>query len=372
MKDKIITLTTNTFQHVSILQSLLEAEGIECILQNTNVIEGAVNGSVKIRIKESDLERAMKLMETIEEPGIEKMVTQKSVKSGKSRILLPIDFSDYSEKAANIALDWAMRLNAEIMVLNVYFNPIVNTLPFSDAYIYDSSMEEMVVDMEQQAVTNMNDFMHRFRKKKEQLGGETLKIRKKLIRGVAEDEIIHFSDDYQPTVIIMGTRGKDRKAADLIGSVTAEVMEKARVPVLAVPEDFEYNGIDNIKNLMYATAFEESDFMALEKLEKIVRPLDVKIFFVHVGLGDNEKWDRLKLDGLKKFMQKQFPKLNVACDLIDCEDFWVGLEGYIQRQNIDIISFTSKRRNLLARLINPSLGKKMLFHTNTPMLVFHA
>ena len=27
---------------------------------------------------------------------------------------------------------------------------------------------------------------------------------------------------------------------DLVGSVTAEVMDQAKVPVLAIPEDFEY------------------------------------------------------------------------------------------------------------------------------------
>ncbi len=50
----------------------------------------------------------------------------------------------------------------------------------------------------------------------------------------------------------------------------------------------------------------------------------------------------------------------------------VGLEGYIQNNKIDIISLTTRRRNLVARLINPSVGKKMLFHTNTPILMFHA
>lgn len=372
MDEKIITLTTNSYQHANLLQGILETEGIECFLENVNIIDGSINQSVKIRIKESDLKRAMKIMESIEEPGIEQFTERKVGRPSKPRILLPIDFSDYSDKAADMALDWALLLEAEITVLNVYFNPIINTLPFSDAYIYDTSMDKMMLDMEEQAVKNMKSFIEKFKEKREKAGAEAVKIKKKLIRGVAEEEILRLSDHYKPTVIIMGTRGKDRKAADLIGSVTSEVMEKARVPVLAVPEDFDYKGIDQIKNILYATTFEESDFSALDKLEKIVRPLDVKIFFVHVGLAGSKNWDRLKLEGLKQYVEDRFSQTNVECDLIENEDFWVGLEGYIQNNKIDIISLTTRRRNLVARLINPSVGKKMLFHTNTPILMFHA
>jgi nucleotide-binding universal stress UspA family protein len=372
MDERIVTLATNTYQHAQVLKNILESEGVECFLQNANLIEGSFNTSVRIRIRESDLEKAMKIMEGIIEPGIGKLFNKKPGRPQKPRILLPVDFSDYSEKAADLALDWAMRLNAEITVLNVYFNPIINTLPFSEAYVYDSSLDQMMVDMEEQAENEMQSFLKSFRKKAQKDGGDAISIRHQLVRGIAEEEILRFSVDYHPTVIIMGTRGKDRKAVDLIGSVTAEVMEMAKVPVLAVPEDFNYQGINMIKNVLYATNFEESDFEALDKLERLVKPLEVKIYFVHVGPQVDSKWDKIKLDGLKKHMEKRFPNTQIVCDFIENEDFWVGLEGFIQKEKIDIISLITRRRNLIARLINPSVGKKMLFHSNTPMLVFHA
>lgn len=371
MEEKIVTLATNSYQHAHILKSILEAEGIECFLQNANVIEGAFNMSVKIRIRESDLEEAIRIIEQIELSGIEKLDEKKAGRPQKPRILLPVDFSDYSDKAADMALEWAGRLKAEITVLNVYFNPILNTLPFSEAYVYDTNLDQLLLDNEQQAESDMQEFIKKFKDKRKSLGAENIVIKHKLVRGVAEDEIIRFSEDYNPTLIILGTRGRDRKASDLIGSVTAEVMEMARAPVLAVPEDFHFQGIDKIKNVLYATNFEESDFKALDKLEKIVKPLDVRIFFVHVGPQADSQWDRLRLDGLKNYMKKRFPDTDVVCDYIENEDFWIGLEGFIHDKKIDIISFTTRRRNLFSRLLNPSVAKKMLFHTNTPMLVFH-
>ncbi len=371
-EEKIITLATRTFEHAQVIKSLLENEGIECFLENINLLQGAISSGVKIRIRESDLEQAVNIMEPLEKKEFKKVSERPKGRPSKARILLPVDFSDYSEKAAMMAMDWAIRLNAELMVLHVFYNPVINTLPFAEAYVYDTSMDEMLVDLEEKAREDMDRFISFLKKRREEKGAAKLAIKTKMIRGVAEEEIVHFSLEYRPTVIIMGTRGKDRKASDLIGSVTAEVMEATNVPVLAVPEDFEYKGIQNMANVLYATNFDEADFLAIEKLDRLVKSLEVKIIFAHVGGESNDKWSLVKMNGLRKHVAEKFPNTAIECDLIRNEDFWVGLEGYVLKNNIDIICLTTHRRNLFARLFNPSIGKKMLFHTTTPLLVFHA
>jgi Universal stress protein family. len=57
-----------------------------------------------------------------------------------------------------------------------------------------------------------------------------------LREGLPEEEIVTFTKEYKPSIIVMGTRGKDQKDADLIGSVTAEVIEMTHVPLIAIPE----------------------------------------------------------------------------------------------------------------------------------------
>ena len=285
------------------------------------------------------------------------------------KVLLPVDFSDYSKKAGKVALEWALRLNAELMVINVYYAPPLNNFSFTDTFVNEIPFDDATENLEEQAKDELDEFVKYLQKKN---NGNHIVIKHELLSGIAEDEILYFSKEYNPTVIIMGTRGKDRKAIDLIGSVTAEVAEKSNVPVLAIPEDFDYKGIDNIRNILYATNFEETDFVALQKLNTIVKPLDVRIFFVHVGLKGGKQWDVMKLEGLKSYINKLVPEVEVNCDLIEAEDFWVGLESYIQREKIDIISFTTYRRSLVARILYPNIGRKMLFQTTTPMLVFHA
>lgn len=366
MEEKIITLVVLSFEKAQILKSLMEAEGIECFLENTNLIQGAVSTGVKVKINESSLENAMGVLESMMSEELDAFKPQ----DVPPRILLPVDFSDYSKKAAIIALDWAHELKAELTVFHTYYNPIISTMPFSDTFAYEMNTEEMIVEMETKAREGMESMKVFLNENNEKL--ETpVSLKMELVKGIAEDEIVKFSRIYQPLIIIMGTRGEDRKTNDLIGSVTAEVMEKAKVPVLAVPEDFQYDGIGGLQKLLYATDFSESDFVAIDKLEQLVRPLGIKITCAHVSTKFHSQWDDVKLAGLREHIKTKYNEDKVECDIIENEDFYVGIESFVRENNIDILSFTRHRRGLISRIVNPNIARKMLFHSTTPLLVFN-
>ena len=46
-----------------------------------------------------------------------------------------------------------------------------------------------------------------------------------------------------------------------------------------------------------------------------------------------------------------------------------SLFNYVKEENIDVICITNYKRNIFARLFNPSIARKMIFHANTPILV---
>lgn len=365
MDEKIITLVVLSYEKAHILKSLLETEEIECFLENANLIQGAVSSGVKVRITESSLEKGMLVLESMmqEEPQAEE-------EEIPPRILLPIDFSDYSRKAAMFAMDWAAELKAELCVFHTYFNPILSTIPFSDTFAYEVNTEEMVIELEEKAREGMEE-MKAFLNSHNAGFEIPVNLKMELVSGIAEDEIAKFSLNYKPLVIIMGTRGADRKAVDLIGSVTAEVIETAKAPVLAIPEDFEYNGIGLLKNLLYATDFQEADFKSLERLELLLRPLCMNITCAHVSSKEHSKWDEVRMAGLREHIKQNYNENLIKCDLIEHEDLFVGIESYVQDNNVNILSFTRRRRNLISRIINPNLAKKMLFHSTTPLLVFN-
>ena len=58
-----MTLAIHTFEKAQILKTILETEGIEVYIHNVNQIQPVVSAGVRVRIKESDLPHALRIIE---------------------------------------------------------------------------------------------------------------------------------------------------------------------------------------------------------------------------------------------------------------------------------------------------------------------
>ncbi|MDR1371218.1 MAG: universal stress protein, partial [Dysgonamonadaceae bacterium] len=186
-----------------------------------------------------------------------------------------------------------------------------------------------------------------------------------------EEEITACSKKHNPLAIIMGTRGKNQKDADLIGSVTAEVIEMSKSPVFAVPENTPFHSFSEIKHIAFGTSFEQKDLIAADALFKMFSGYNVDYHLFHIS-SRQDTWHEIKLAGIKDYFEKQYPDISVRYEVIDANDFVLNLEKFIRNNSIDIISLATHKRNLLARIINPSMARKMLFHTDTPILALRS
>ena len=75
--------------------------------------------------------------------------------------------------------------------------------------------------------------------------------------------------------------------------------------------------------------------------------------------------------GIKEYFLKQYPELEIQYDVVKNDDFLKSFDEYIKTNQIDIITLTSYKRNIFARLFNPSIARKMIFHSDTPLLVIN-
>ena len=192
---------------------------------------------------------------------------------------------------------------------------------------------------------------------------------KKVFRKI---QILQFSKSYNPGVIVMGTQGRAQGAVNLIGSVTKKIIQKATVPVFVIPKQSIFLGINYINKVLYATNFDESDFKTLRKLMTLIRPFGMKINCVHIATEEDISMGQAKMDSLKDHFQKEFDEYNLTCDIMYHKDVFQGLEDYIDEKDIDMIALTTHKRGIIEKLFNPSLARRMLFHTNIPLLVFHS
>ena len=147
MEDKLVTLAILTYAKAQILKNVLENEGIETYIHNVNQIQPVVSSGVRVRIKESDLPHALKITESSAWLS-EEVVGEKApkIEKGSNKVVIPVDFSNYSLKACEFGFNFAKNIDAEVILLHVYFTPIYATsLPYGDVFNYQLSDEENCV-----------------------------------------------------------------------------------------------------------------------------------------------------------------------------------------------------------------------------------
>ena len=370
MEDKLITLAIHTYEKAQILKTILESEGIDVYIHNVNQIQPVISAGVRVRIKESDLPHALRVLEDIkwlnENPEEENIGV-----NTEKKILIPIDFSDYSIKACKIGFNYAYLIGAEVVLLHVYFSThyIPSSLSFT---IYDHATiardEESIHSIYKRAQNDIENMCATINRKIESQELPQVKYSCVLREGLPEEEIIAYAKEYHPMVIVMGTRGKMQKNMDLIGSVTAEVIEATKIPLLAVPENIPFDDLANIRHLAFATSFNESDLLAFDKFASLTSSYNADIHVFNISTSKNQ-WDEIRLTGFSEFLRKQYPNLKIDFTILKEGDLLDAIEEFVEKKQIDMIAFNTYRRSMIMRIFNPSIARKMLFHGNTPLLV---
>ena len=369
MEDKLVTLAILTYAKAQILKNVLENEGIETYIHNVNQIQPVVSSGVRVRIKESDLPHALKITES--SAWLSEEVGEKApkIEKGSNKVVIPVDFSNYSLKACEFGFNFAKNIDAEVVLLHVYFTPIYATsLPYGDVFNYQLSDEENVRSILQKVHADLNVLSDKVKVKVASGEFPDVKYVCVLREGIPEEEILRYAKEYRPVIIIMGTRGKNQKDIDLIGSVTAEVIERSRVPVLAIPENTPFKQFSEVKRVAFITNFDQRDLIAFDSLINSLKPFHFSISLIHLTDVSNT-WNEIKLGGIKEYFQKQYPQLEIYYDVVKNDDLLNSLDNYIKTNHIGIIALTSYKRNIFSRLFNPGIARKMIFHSDTPLLV---
>ena len=385
--DNLVTLAILSQTRAQVLRSVLQSNNIEAFVSSVNPIQPMLPG-VRVRIKESDLPEALKISESgewLSKSEIKQLAHQftevkgekvepEPVEETKKTILLPVDFSEYSIKACEFGFNIAQSMNADLVLLHVYFTPIyAASLPSGDIFNYQKQgfkrEAQVIHDEVKQQLEKLTNELDQMIEQKEL---PKVNYITKLREGIPEEEIIRYARRHKVNLVIMGTRGANQKKLDLIGSVTAEVIDRSRTTVFAIPEKTPFRTFDQVKKVAFLTNFEERDLIALDEFLRRSRPYNhTQISLLHIT-SEYDKWNEIELGGIKEYLTKNYEGLEVDYHIIqDDSDFSLSLANYLQENQIDIITLTSYRRNVFTRLFNPSIASKMIFHSDTPLLVIN-
>lgn len=369
MKEKLVTLVVLPFSKAQVFKVRLENKNIEYELEYVNLIQGDRSATVRFKILESDIQRATHELEDF--LGSKQAAPPDAEKPETKQILVPVDFSFASMRAAKLAVEIAVHVKAEILFMHSFINPIIHAVPYSDIYAFDSSALFKIEHAEETAHKEFKKFIKKLAAYVGESKWHNLQTHYIIKSGYAEDDILAYARKNLPRLIVVGSGGENYPHG-IVGSVTADIMYNANVPVLVVPKDTPKKNIAGISNVLYATNFDEKDFVAIDKLLNLLEPFSIKLTCIHVGEPRRNGWDLARLEGMKELLRKKYETRNFQCLLLEGSDLLDSIEKYIKNSDTDMLSLTTHKRNMIARLFNPSFARKMVFHSKTPLLVFHS
>ncbi len=141
-----------------------------------------------------------------------------------TKILVPTDFSEYSDKALKQALDIAKQYNAQVFLFHVLSGDIQRCI--GDVCLGDEIIREMETQLIKRAQEDLQKQIDKFPQSKE------VSVITDIGTGIPYEAILKESTDRGIDLIVIASLGRSAIARFLVGSVARNVLKGAKCPVL--------------------------------------------------------------------------------------------------------------------------------------------
>jgi nucleotide-binding universal stress UspA family protein len=271
------------------------------------------------------------------------------------RILVPIDFSLESEYAMKLASKIANETEIEVHLLHL--------LELPKGHVDMGSGSNFGIPQSMFYIQKIKEKINRLKKT---FFNTDTKVKYAIRFENPSEGILKFSTKINADLILMGS--KERTIFDelLISSNIKKVVRKSKVPILVVkndPKDF------NIKELVFASNFNEEDRKPFEVLLNFSQKFESKIHLLNVNTMNrfkSTKKSKQKMENFLSTYQNQKHSINVYND----DSVENGILNFSKEINADLIALSTHERSGLFRLFNKSISKSLSKSSLKPVITF--
>jgi len=273
------------------------------------------------------------------------------------KILLPTDFSSNSLNAIHYALDMFKGKHCEFYVLNV----IKASSFISDdlmAMAPAATLYKSLIDGSKKAIDKIIS--------KVEMKNENHKFHAIVDYDNFIDAINQTCESKQIDLIIMGTKGVTGLEKILFGSNTIRVIQRCSMPVLAIPSNYKFNGLENIVfTSNYLTIYKLKELLPLLNISRL---FNSKIKILHIAdksnLSKYQENNKAFLDSFFSNVEHEFVDLN-------SEKIIETVSQYNSDNNIMLMAMMSKKHSFFERLFVTHKVESFAFKINNPLLIMH-
>jgi nucleotide-binding universal stress UspA family protein len=273
------------------------------------------------------------------------------------KILVPVDFSEYSEYALETAAAIAKKQDAEIFILHM--------LELSNAVFTTTSdaISEEAVFYYKLAEKKMNTFLDRHFL-------EGIKVTAVIKQFKVFKDINTLVDEHNIDLIVMGSHGTSGIKEVIIGSNAEKVVRYAEIPVLIVKHspilvDFE--------SAIFASDFSQDTVEAYLKAKEIFKKLESEMHLLYVNTPNNGFKSTTEIDQLvTKFLKLADGNLENHYKVVVVADYSVekGILNFANTVGADLVAVATNGRRGLAHFFEGSISEDIANHSTLPVMTF--
>ncbi|RMA72723.1 universal stress protein [Flavobacterium weaverense] len=270
------------------------------------------------------------------------------------KILFPTDFSDTATNAFVHALEFAKKVNAEIILLHTFDLPPVNDQYFPQNYgqIYES-IELSQFEMFKREIPKLRAIA-------EERNLDKIKMSHRLMVGDLLPNIKDAIKEDDIDFVIMGTAGVAGWEAFFVGTNTGSVITGIDIPMLCVPVKAEFKKIDIIG---FTTRFRHKDKKALKMVLKIAKKTKAKVKCLYVRTSDSD----VTKETIDRW-EKEFAEDPIDFYVVENDDVQEVIVDFVMYKEVDMLAMLTYKRGFFERIFNPSLTKKIAINNEIPIL----
>ncbi len=273
-------------------------------------------------------------------------------------ILVATDFSETSASALKFANMLRQRLSAQLFIVHVFdMKPtFISTVSIAYARLEEVAFEEYR--------TKLSQFCTKHLGKDPATLGLSLIVTE---NSIASSGILENAEKINADIIVVGTKGSTLLKDLFIGSTASSLIDKSYVPLIMVPESSETTPLEKI---VYATAFEEADILAIRKLIAIAEPFNASIRLVHISTK-KEYAGEDQMAWFKEMLENKVSYPHIHFELKFDEDINSSLHTFIKDENPSLLAMLEREdHGIMNNLLHKDNVKRMKSVISIPLLSF--
>ncbi len=272
-------------------------------------------------------------------------------------ILVPVDFSEYSEYALEVAASIARDQDAKIVV--------VHMMELPESHLTQDEQQEAF-----STIYYMKLAKEKFRKFLNKDYLKDIEITQAVKNHKVFSELTDVAREHKASLIVMGSKGVTGLKEIFIGSNTEKVVRTSEVPVLVIKNRLSKF---KINKAVVITDFSEESAESYKKARDFFQKFNVEPQLLYVNVPEKFlSTGEMEVEA-KGFLSKinggdNRPKQKII--FYNDYNLEMGVFHYCENAGIDIIGLSTHGRKGIAHFFYGSVGEDIANHADVPVVTF--